>query len=164
MAKQNETPGLGSVSSGTMRVQDLIPAFMGVLEQYAPEKAETLKDDHDEIFAWLDADEDEQDNEPDVADDADIFLNESLWDALSELAPPFVYFGSNPGDGADYGFWPSIESIDEAARFQDGLIKVSAGDEWPEDLDGIDYVAEVNDHGNITLFDANTEEEIWSAV
>lgn len=93
-------------------------------------------------------------------------------------------------DGADYGFWPSLDSLEEDARYLNGVIKVNEGDEWlrvdPDDsasyilVNGgpkghcdpdqhscdqpIDYVMSVSDHGNVTLYDARTRAIIWSIV
>ena len=39
-------------------------------------------------------------------------INEDLFNALNELAPPNHYFGSHFGDSSDFGFWLSEDTID----------------------------------------------------
>lgn len=87
-------PEPGSVISGTMRAEDLGPAFTKVLADYAPELL-TNPEDPGVSLAGVDWTGD------DVGD-----LMEHLWDALDAIAPPGCYFGSHPGDGTDFGFWP----------------------------------------------------------
>ena len=106
---------IGSVSSGTMRAEDLIPAFMDMLRAYWPAKAVKLESEYANVFAALD-DEDNRGkygfNLPDeVAEDAG-WLVEELFDSLDELAPDNCYFGAHPSDGADYGFWYSEDYED----------------------------------------------------
>jgi hypothetical protein len=136
-------PPIGTVSEGTMRPEDLIPAFLGVIEQYAPDRYADLCADFDDT-AW---------------DDVDLeFLSEfldELFGIMDEIAAPYTYFGASEGDGACYGFWPDIAGLEEDARYRDGVVKVS---------DDIDYVMSVSDHGNVTLYDAHTRAEIWSVV
>lgn len=86
----------GSVSSGTMREEDLVPAFLSVLRELDPKTAETLEKELEEIRKDHDWDSEE----------ISLFLNETLWDAMDACSPDGWYFGSHPGDGADYGFWP----------------------------------------------------------
>lgn len=163
---------LGEVPSGTMRTEDLIPAFLDVLMMHAPARYAELSADEP---TWGDADDDYADPE-----DASAWLNDVLWPAMEELAPPFAYFGASEGDGACYGYWPDIDGLEQAARWNDDVVKVN----WSEfqavtigDLHAVAYVKDgqlaladvsyvmgVTDHGNVTLYDARTDAEIWSVV
>lgn len=55
------------------------------------------------------------------------------------VAPPYCYFGTTPGDGACFGFWPSIDDCD-LPRLDDlaGVTRDHRGED----------VLIVNDHGN----------------
>lgn len=87
-----------SISHGTMRHADLIPAFANELatitshEQalnivgFTPNNTPT-----DDDGFW------------DTVDAADIL--KSLIDALDSVAPTGCYFGAHPGDESNYGFW-----------------------------------------------------------
>jgi hypothetical protein len=93
----------GSVITGTLRRQDLIPAFIDELAIVAPDAFLQLMsgmfspvpnyvyDEGDESEWW-------------DSDDAG-YLLDSLFDELDQHAPDGYYFGSHPGDGADFGFF-----------------------------------------------------------
>lgn len=97
------TAELGSISSGTMRAEDLISTFASELENLIRTNVTALNRNERkrlativvEAYAIEDFD----------SEDADYIL-EDLFDALEVFAPDGAYFGANEGDGADYGFWP----------------------------------------------------------
>ena len=85
-----------SISHGTMRTQDLIPAFLDVIRD-TPEYVQVMNaiPSHameDKESDWWDSD--------DAAG-----LLESLFDTLDSYSPEGYYFGAHPGDGSDYGYW-----------------------------------------------------------
>lgn len=99
---------IGTVSHGTLRSQDLIPAFLDVLRGenpaahqqmtapgvgFAAVPAHALEDDDADWWRSEDA----------------IGVLDSLFDALDECAPEGCYFGAHPGDASDFGFWPVEE-------------------------------------------------------
>ena len=91
---------VGSVSEGTMRADDLIPAFLDVAE----EMAERL--DTGNIIAEVRNLRQQYNN---LSDDApeeewDYLLYEGIWPMMESLAPEGYYFGAHPGDGADFGY------------------------------------------------------------
>lgn len=142
---------IGSVSTGTLRAEDLIPAFADVLSEIAPAEYHKLAQ------SYATGNDEEYCSEEDESDMVD-----ELEQSLSDRAPDFCYFGAHPGDGADFGFWICWDSIENAAH--DGsLVKVDAGDEWPALASDVDYVLEVNDHGNSTLY-TRERREVWSVV
>lgn len=140
------TATIGSISHGTLRTVDLLEAFAGELD-----RLESERDDVAEARAvltlhnagWLFI---ENSGEA-------IELMQALQDALNEFAPPYCYFGTMEGDGSDFGFWPSMEAIDELPRVND-----------PADVEamGEDCVF-VNDHGNVTVYGADGI-AIWDIV
>lgn len=93
----------GTLIHGTLRIQDLIPAFMEATRAYAPEQYAALTtaampappayvyDEGDDSEWW-------------ETEDA-YHLLEELVDALNDAAPEDTYFGAHPGDGSDFGFW-----------------------------------------------------------
>ena len=151
----------GTVSHGTMRLEDLLPDFASELEYHVQNNAdEWCSDDgraqrntYMELIGEareIDADDE---NAPEVLD--------NLFNALNDFAPPYAYFGANPGDGCDYGFWLLEDFAEQIAEF--GL-RVNDTSEVPADYQG--EVLHVSDHGNATLYIADNGKlsEVWAAV
>lgn len=151
--KQKPVAQIGSLSSGTMRSEDLIPCFLDELLRLDPENKEAKEleatiEDHDGIDAYCE-------NHDDTCETVDW-----LFDELNNFAPSYCYFGANEGDGSDYGFWLSHDSIEDAIH--DGvLIEIDAGDDRPKDAL---EVLEVTDHGNMSLYARNTVRSKWREV
>ena len=107
----------GSVSSETMRPEDLIPCFIDVLDDLKEDLAQsvtTTTTAEDAMAVWvrvgqiddfLGRVEQNQQAEDYYESEGCQFDLEELFGALGEFAPEDCCFGSHPGDGADYGFW-----------------------------------------------------------
>jgi DNA repair protein RadC len=108
-------PDPGSVISGTLRPQDLIPAFLDVLRDVAPAHDEQITA---AAFPLPPAFALEDDTSDWWTSEQATDLLAELLDLLDEHAPDGHYFGAHPGDGADYGFWP----IDDDAE-TDSLLR-----------------------------------------
>ena len=161
MKRKARANNIGSVSHGTLRNEDLLPAFMDALEnqpRLSQEHRSLLKNLKKEL-RWADeADTFLRDyvgnEEADVTsryfetEHVNEMVNETLSDALNSYAPPYFYFGTHPGDGADYGFW-LIEDFQEQLKDGGGLV-VDDLSKVPTGFTG--EVAEVNDYGNVTLY------------
>lgn len=151
---------MGSISSGTMREEDLIPTFTWELRSLAKQSGIVSRKQRSTHLALTKEITKRAESEDYYeSEDAGSDLNESLFDALGEYAGPYFYFGSHPGDGADYGFWLSEGFEDDF----DGL-KVSDTSEIPAKYRG--EVLHVNDHGNCTLYVKTSRalREIWAVV
>lgn len=94
---------MGTIIHGTMRPQDLIPAFIDALREHAPDAyVEMMSRPFPLVPAYV----------WDEGDESDWWMSEEaswvlmdLFDALDTHAPEGHYFGAHPGDGSDYGFW-----------------------------------------------------------
>lgn len=149
---------IGSISTGTLRTQDLLPAFLDECESLRLSRDERnavrqIRKTTNRIINGRYGDEDAYWQEI-----ASLHVDK-LQDILNNHALPYFYFGSHPGDGADFGFWLS----DCLAQDFDGL-RVSDLSEIPHDFAG--EVLHVNDHGNMTLYSAfhGRLREVWSIV
>jgi len=146
---------LGSISTGTLRTEDLLPAFINALDAllkrqpkgfarapYRKALREAVRAYHSGNVDWM----------------GDMFYE--VEQMLHDFAPPYCFFGTHRNDGADYGFWV----IDSVLEEFDGLVVESTA-QVPWGYRG--EVLYVNDHGNATLFVANAGRklrEIWSVV
>ena len=122
---------LGSISTGTLKIEDLAPVFIEEL-----------------LSRGVDA--------GDVPEDMD-----GLYNALESFCPPFVYFGAHEGVGADFGFWPDRDAIQEAIDPTSCLVRINANGDYVLEEDGV--IVQVSDHGNLTVTDLERN-VLWSVV
>ena len=132
---------LGSISTGTLRTQDLLEAFHSTIAASGTPPA--LAED-----GYIDG------GEPYSAGE----LLEVYTEQLESLCPPFVYFGTLEGDGADFGFWVDWDRLNEA-RQNIGMASESDEEILKED----NVIVQVSDHGNVTVMDMERN-IIWSVV
>ena len=131
-------PTVGTISHAALRAADLMISFADELERIAadhPLVREAAAVQTLWAAGWIDIFELEMAAE----------LVNDLQYALNEHAPPYCYFGTSEGDGSDFGFWPSMDAIEELPRIQN-----VDGEEIPDE----DH-AYVNDHGNVTVYGAD---------
>lgn len=103
------------VSEGTLRPEDLIPAFIHALEERLDE-AEAQGHDTAHTRRYIREIEERIETIPDYYETADSGWDlVGLSDALNDYAPEGMYFGAHEGDGALYGFWPIEEDEEEGA-------------------------------------------------
>lgn len=155
MSKKWKYGEAGSVSSGTMRPEDLLPVFCSEL-RYLGHRSRELS----EIEKRVDKGGDEYFESEDSSYDL-----ESLFDMLNSHARSYFYFGAHPGDGSDYGFW-----LPEDFECEFEGLKVSDLAEVPTGFTG--EIIVTNDHGNMTLYfknrlpidHKNSLKEVWALV
>ena len=135
---------IGSISHGTLRPEDLFESFLECALRLADEKQaddptllERVKDI--ESYGFVDDESGE--------------IISALEDILNEMALPYTYFGTHEGDGSDFGFWPSFESIDELTKY----------DDFPDTLPADDDFVMVNCHGNVSVYGADGK-LMWDCV
>lgn len=100
----------GTVISGTLRPQDLIPAFYAELDRVAPARRGRLEN---EMRMWrVELEEGETDPEEDKEF---VYL---LVERLNEVAPHGIYFGAHHDGGSDFGWWETREETEYPPRIR----------------------------------------------
>ena len=129
-------PQIGSISTGTLIPHELCDAFASELAYLLGTSATP---DQRELLEAVDA------MTGDDLEECDDLL-EAITRELEDLAPEASYFGARDGDGADFGFWPLWEAVDELPAVKD-----------PSEVE--DHRGEpckfVNDHGNVTVYNSD---------
>lgn len=153
---------IGSISTGTLRPEDILPElfYAGQQIRMSSGARQTLRKLEREFDAR---------SEPESLSD---IMDEAL-SVLEDYTPDYCYLGSHPGDGADLGVWPSEELLsgtDDAGDVyrSDRL----PGDARPaalrrdDDYNDEPYWLHVNDHGNATLYRRAGRRwiNVWSVV
>jgi len=121
----------GTISYGTMRNVDLLDNFSDTLEYLSTsnyeykkykdiiKKARRYRDFLIEYEDMLWKDHHKKIRES-IFETVSYIINEDLFDALNNFAPPYFYFGSYSGDGSYYGFWSEdIENNFNGLRVSD---------------------------------------------
>ena len=177
---------LGSISTGTLRPEDLLTSFADKLDSFDC-KAFYSKVGKDSFELYYPSElifsayrcrnyyqEQELGSNPTIEEDAEYLVNEQLPDALQEYCPPFVYFGTHEGDGADFGFWADSNSLDEALYNQTGAPHLDnvpsyclpMHQDYPYGeitLEDDSVIVQLSDHGNVTVMDMERN-VLWSVV
>ena len=163
------TIDLGTVSEGTLLPESLIEAFTE--ELYAVRDKTNRK--HSKLVVQANSYNYVINNLKDAEMSEELIeivsdLVNELIDALNEYAMPYTYFGTLEGDGACFGWWidhfalnealsHAAPPVDEEQWIQDCFC------EGPDCKDRHGYIVHINDHGNVTLMDAE-HTVIWSIV
>ena len=157
--RNNYRKNIGSISTGTLRPEDLLPCFISELESMRP-----LQKAHRKVLQGIQERMDAAEllglNYYEVLNGeqaaADI---EELETALQDYCLPYFCFGAHPGDAADFGYW-----LSEGFREDFHGLKVDDTSEIP--TGHIGEVLHVNDHGNCTLYvcSRGKRRELWAIV
>ena len=151
---------LGSISTGTLRTQDLLPVFLETFIALGGNVPSDLEcGSYIEYLNWPNPETTACNEDDKFWDSEDAMWDmEALTNVLNNLCPPFVYFGTLEGDGADFGFWPDMEALNEAMQ---NMGMASESDEEILAEEGV--IVQVSDHGNVTVMDIDRN-VIWSVV
>ena len=159
---------IGSLSTGSLRVEDILPAMLDALGDLRLSRAERQQvtkitqkwETRPDDIATTPCPCPECSGVENNGDSAEwcleYDLNETLFDIANAHCPDYCYFGSHPGDGADFGVWPCEEVLEPGPQGgYDGLVYRSTrycnGPDEPVPLEYTHFLA-ANDHGNATLY------------
>jgi len=98
---------LGTCIEGTFRPQDLLPAFVNLIDFVAPAVSAQIMVNGGAIPAYAG----EDDDHPWWESEDCQFCIEEMFDTLNDYAPEGYYFGAHPGNGSDFGFWEINEIV-----------------------------------------------------
>ena len=116
------TATIGSVSSGTLRPQDLAAAFLAEIDRLHLEISDDLRKDAESLARGCGRPVSDYPLPEDAGE-----IAAELAEILDSAANPGWFFGAHPGDGADFGFWQEEE--EEEPKTLRKLLE-DAGSRW----------------------------------
>jgi len=163
---------LGTISHGTMRVQDTMPALLSALDgiKLSAEDRQTCDEVQRCLDAWIAVDGEDTGSEyPTAADellfDLEVEMNEALIPLAESYVPDYCYVGAHPGDGSDLGVWPCEDLFSDTIQGSyDGYCwRLRENNHPTEETIPADmtHALAVNDHGNATLFRRSESRKYW---
>ena len=112
---------VGSIVHGSLRIEDLLPAFLFALEDVDAVAATRFGFELIELgfgYSQCGVCFGPREEWPNVDDETLIDIQEEISDKLNEYVPAGCYFGAHEGDGSDFGVWgisPKFEEYDADA-------------------------------------------------
>ena len=173
---------LGTISHGTMRVQDTMPALLSALDgiRLSAEDRQTCDEVQRCLDTWIALDAlfvDEEDpgsaasaDADDLLFDLEIEMNDTLIPLAESYVPDYCYVGSHPGDGSDLGVWPCEDLFGDATQGSyDGYCWRLGENNHPDEETipaDMTHALSANDHGNATLYRRSGRRwtECWAIV
>lgn len=147
----------GPIISDTVRPEDTIPAMAAELERVGDVNGIQTSRVLDGAEAWVETGMHHDDDPCEIVCE--------LMDCLSSYAPPYMYFGVHEGDGACLGWWVDHDEVYRGVKAVDAEPLVFDPEGLPRTFVGLSL--EVNDHGNMTLWSHNGNDErseVWALV
>lgn len=154
---------IGSISHGTMRMEDTIPAMVDTLRDLARTMQRTAghKKQGGRLLGTCRKYDRAQLREGYFDSENAQFDHEELFDLLNSHCPPYASFGAHEGDGSDYGVWPCHEQIEEERRSLELPDFQTVGKRYR----GLS--CNVTDHGNVSIIEHDGrggEHTLWGIV
>ena len=111
------------VSTDTLNVADLLTTYYQLIQDYnlSDEMAKTIKGFFDKEPTVTNYFYSRCKLLPEKEEEAQMFLNEDLFDFLNDIAPDDYYFGNTDGDGACFGFF----KYEEEDKIEDALDEIA---------------------------------------
>jgi len=121
---------IGTVSHGTLRPEDLAPAFY----LYATDMGVP------DVFDWNDDVEAIRDGTY-TGDPSEVI--DGLIDAITADLPEFLHFGAHEGDGSDYGVWGEADYDEKLVDALLAVAKAAEGDSNDAHIDALQEALEL---------------------
>ena len=149
---RKHSASFGSVSTGTLRTEDLIDTFACEIRRMRGSLPRDLARDVRDCQARFAT-------QCGLDDGFCEDVLDRMFDLMDTFSPPYGYFSAHEGNGSDFGYWLSDDALQES-----DALRVTDTSEVPRDYRG--EVLHTNDHGNITLYRATSRglRETWSLV
>lgn len=169
---------IGTITEGTLRPQDILPALMFLLEREDAQSAMVYTSELEAIgfSRCMDGISFGGDQPWETEDETIDEIIDEIEQTLRDHVPPYCYIGTTEGDGAHLGVWPDVEAVNEDVRCGAILQISDLSDVDVENLGPDDHeaVCLVNDRGNMTLYTYHNDPdpryagcrwiETWSVV